>query len=102
MMESTYDADADALYLKFTKAAIARTRCVDDGTMVDEDAEGHVVGIEVLRPARDWPLGVILADYEFAPSDRELLTSMFGTGRTLRTVPPSHDAIGMAQLVHTC
>jgi uncharacterized protein YuzE len=99
-MISTYDADADALYLAFTDADVARTHCIDDGTIVDMDASGAIVGIEVLRPARDWPVDQILAAYEFSPVDRALLEAMYGGGhRRLRTVPLSHDAQAMSQLL---
>ena len=47
-MKTTYDAEADALYLRFTDAAIVETEEVRPGIMLDLDAAGRVVAIEVL------------------------------------------------------
>ena len=47
-MRTTYDAEADALYLRFTDAAIVETEEVRPGIMLDLDAAGRVVAIEVL------------------------------------------------------
>ena len=46
--ELTYDDDADALYVKFLDAPVARTREVDDLRLVDEDSAGRVIGVELL------------------------------------------------------
>ena len=97
-MESTYDTDADALYLMFAGGPIARTRTIGDGMMVDEDATGGLVGIEVLCPARDWPVRTILDTYEFTPLDRELLMSLYA-GHAPRPVPTTHHTHGTAQLI---
>jgi uncharacterized protein YuzE len=46
---STYDDQADALYLYLQdEAEVARSVVVDDARVVDLDAEGRAVGIEVL------------------------------------------------------
>lgn len=94
MLQSTYDTDADALYLKLSDGTIARSAEIDDGTLVDEDAEGEIVGIEVLRPARNWPLQTILQRYKISELNRKLLQAMFG-GAQMRLVPPSHEAYGV-------
>lgn len=53
----TYDRDADALYITLDEGAnVVRSIVVDSGTIVDVDERGDGVGIEILRPARDWPL----------------------------------------------
>ncbi len=46
--EVTYDEHADALYVKFLDAPIARTHEVDDLRLVDHAASGEVVGVELL------------------------------------------------------
>lgn len=43
-----YDAEADAAYATWLKAAIVRTDEVADGIMVDYDADDRPVGLEVL------------------------------------------------------
>lgn len=44
----TYDADAGALYYPLTSEPVARTVSIGDRVMVDVDAAGEAVGIEVL------------------------------------------------------
>ena len=68
-----YDADADALYARISSAAICRTAEIDLSTMVDLDAAGRVVGIEVLNPGRIWPVAAILRRYPDI-SDEEAAT----------------------------
>ncbi len=50
MMRTSYDPDADAFYARFAPegVAIARTDEVAPGVMIDLDADGQMVGIEVL------------------------------------------------------
>jgi len=45
-----YDADAKALYYRLTHEPVARTICIGDRVMVDVDADGEAIGIEVLDP----------------------------------------------------
>lgn len=47
-MRFTYDSQADALYLYFREGAVARTAEAGDGIQFDYDAEGHIIGIEIL------------------------------------------------------
>ncbi len=50
MMETSYDPDADAFYARFAPegAEVAHTKEVAPGVMIDLDASGDLVGIEVL------------------------------------------------------
>jgi uncharacterized protein YuzE len=63
MIRQSYDLDADALYIKLTDAKVARTIDIDSGTLVNLDADGRVVGIEVIQPQRAWPLPEILTRF---------------------------------------
>lgn len=57
MMKLTYDHEDDALYVKLVEGErVSRTEQLDTGTLVDLDRFGRVLGIEVIRPARRWPL----------------------------------------------
>lgn len=49
-----FDAAADALYIEVLDGPVHETSAVDDETMVDLTESGEVVGIEVLRPDREW------------------------------------------------
>ena len=75
----SYDHDADALYIEITDSPVAGTRQFDEGTMVDLDASGEVVGIEILRPARDWPLEEIKASFGLGKDNTAILDSLWGT-----------------------
>ena len=63
MIRQSYDLDADALYIRLTSRKVARTAEIDAGTLVNLDADGGIVGIEVLQLARKWPLDEILARF---------------------------------------
>lgn len=55
---TTYDQDADALYLYFApiaKGAVAETREVSPGVFLDFDAEGRLLGMEVLSASKRLP-----------------------------------------------
>jgi uncharacterized protein YuzE len=47
-MKISYDAKADALYIKFQEGNAARTRKVEEGLLVDVDENGRLFGIEIL------------------------------------------------------
>ena len=53
MMRTTYDPEADALFVWFGPEGVrsADTQEVAPGIMLDFDAEGRVIGIEVLDVA---------------------------------------------------
>ncbi len=53
-MKTSYDPEADAFYARFTPDAtvIAETREVAPGVMLDLDAEGNLVVVEVLSVRR--------------------------------------------------
>lgn len=79
-MKLTYDTAADAMYLYLRDSAdreVARTVAIDDGTNVDLDAEGNLLGIEVIGPHRNWPLDEILKRYEVSKDDAVMLMSAY-------------------------
>lgn len=47
-MRITYDAEADALYIELRKAPAHRTMRIEEGTIADLDADGHLIGLEIL------------------------------------------------------
>ena len=47
-MKITYDPEADALYLELRHVPSSKSIDIEEGVMVDFDAEGHVIGMEVL------------------------------------------------------
>ena len=47
-MKISYDPKADVFYIKFQDASVACTWKVEDGMLVDVDAGGRLVGIEII------------------------------------------------------
>ncbi len=48
-MHVQYDSEADAVYVRLREPiGDVKSRPVDDARIVDYDAEGHVVGVELL------------------------------------------------------
>jgi uncharacterized protein YuzE len=47
-MKLEFDPQADAVYLELTDAEVEESREIQSGVILDYDAEGQVVGIEVL------------------------------------------------------
>ena len=47
-MKLEYDSKADAIYIRLKDVAIVSTREVEDNLVVDLDAKGRMVGIELL------------------------------------------------------
>jgi uncharacterized protein YuzE len=90
MIRQSYDLDANALYITVTDLPIARTTQIDPGTLVDLDADGGVVGIEVISPERSWPLGEILARFGVGSEDAGQLEAYFPGGLQLGS--PAHPA----------
>jgi uncharacterized protein YuzE len=90
MISQTYDLAANALYITVTDHEIARTAQIDTGTLVDVDAAGAIVGIEVLNFGRCWPVDEILERFDAAPEDAKELRAYFsGPGQR---VLPEHPA----------
>jgi uncharacterized protein YuzE len=47
-MKLEFDPQADAAYLELSDAEVETTRQIEPGIVIDYDAAGHIVGIEVL------------------------------------------------------
>ncbi len=47
-MKITYDPEGDALYIALRDVPAADGIDIEDGVSVDLDAEGHIIGIEIL------------------------------------------------------
>ncbi len=47
-MKFEFDPIADAAYLEISDAEVEATRQIEPGVMADYDAQGHIVGIEIL------------------------------------------------------
>lgn len=47
-MKIEFDPIADALYLELAESEVEKTEEIKPGVMVDYDADGNIVGVEVL------------------------------------------------------
>lgn len=47
-MRTHYDAEADALYVRFTEASVSESEEVRPGIVFDFDADGRIVAVEIL------------------------------------------------------
>jgi uncharacterized protein YuzE len=47
-MKTHYDSDADALYVRFADAKVVESEEVRAGVVLDFDAEGRIVAVEIL------------------------------------------------------
>ncbi|MBK1646597.1 DUF2283 domain-containing protein [Thiocapsa imhoffii] len=58
-MKLEFDPAADAAYFEISPAEVATTKAIEPGIIADYDADGHLVGIEILsvsKRARPQPL----------------------------------------------
>jgi uncharacterized protein YuzE len=64
-MRVRVDHKADAVYLNLTDAEIAESEEVADGIVVDYDAEGRIVGLEILDASRRTGDPSVLKQFSF-------------------------------------
>ena len=46
-MKIKYFPDTDTLYIEFKAGAVAETRDLDENTLLDLDADGHIAGMTI-------------------------------------------------------
>lgn len=56
-----YDAETDAAYLRFSAEAVVESEEVSPGIVLDFDANGRMVGMEVLRAKEHLPVDALVA-----------------------------------------
>ena len=47
-MKIEYDKEVDALYIRIQEKKVARTKEIEEGINLDLDAEGKVIGLEII------------------------------------------------------
>ena len=55
-MKIEYDREVDALYVRIQEKYVARTLEVDEGINIDFDAEGRLIGLEILDATERYAL----------------------------------------------
>lgn len=56
-----FDAAADAAYIRFSSAPVVESEEVAEGVILDFDAEGRIVGLEVLEARAHLPADALEA-----------------------------------------
>lgn len=79
LISTARDFDADALYLQLARGRVHHTVVLDEETLVDVDAAGAPIGLEVLNPARDWPLQEFVDRFQVDDDLRAVLEQVAGT-----------------------
>ncbi len=59
-MKTVYDAESDALYVRFAEKPIVESEEVSEGVVLDFDAEGRIVAVEFLDASRHIAAGAKL------------------------------------------
>jgi len=59
-MRIEYDREANALYIQMQEKAVARTREIESGLLIDFDEENNLVGIEILDVTQRYVLSDIV------------------------------------------
>lgn len=75
-MYHSYDLQADALYVGFVPGMATETHRIDEGTLVDVDDQGTIIGIEVINPSRKWPFDKIYEKYSLTTEQRQLVETL--------------------------
>jgi len=68
MSQITYDPDGDAAYVTLSASPVRESAEVAPGFVLDYDAEGRVVGIELLNARKTLAPGVWLRARRAAPT----------------------------------
>jgi uncharacterized protein YuzE len=64
-MHVRVDREADAVYLNLTDRAITESEEVADGIVVDYDAQGRIVGVEILDASKRTDDPKVLKQFSF-------------------------------------
>ena len=64
-MRVRIDSGADAVYLNLTDRPIRDSQEVADGIIVDYDAEGRIVGVEILEASKRTEDPAVLKQFSF-------------------------------------
>jgi uncharacterized protein YuzE len=81
-----YDLDAKALYIRLCDGKVARTRQFDDNTLADLDADGNVLGVEVVAIDWPWALADVLQMEGITAGDKAAMLAYFASPALTRPV----------------
>jgi uncharacterized protein YuzE len=74
-MKLNYDQETDSLYIDLNSRPSAESREIQDGVVIDVDAKGRIVGIDIQHASEILDLATFEADSLPAPARRSPKTS---------------------------
>jgi uncharacterized protein YuzE len=77
-MRFRYSEVDDVLYIEVREGRSHRQVQLDPGTLVDTDAEGRLIGIEVIAPDAGWPAEEILWRFALDPDEATYIRELRG------------------------
>lgn len=86
-MRWSIDLRSRSLYITLSDAPSASQREMADGTVVDVDESGHVVGIEVLRFDAPWDPNLVTASFDLSPEARDSIAWLISVLPAVRAFP---------------
>ena len=70
-MKIEYSKEADAIYVYFKEEYVSKSKEIEDGVVVDFDADGQLIGIEVLDVSQRFSLSdIVNVSIENLPLER--------------------------------
>ncbi len=69
-MKTSYDPEADALYVRFADADVIESEEVRPGFVLDYDAQGRIVAVEILDVSEHLASGADLSSVTSITADR--------------------------------
>ena len=55
-MKIEYDKEVDALYIRIQEKKVTRTKELEEGINIDLDAQGKLIGLEIIGVTERYPL----------------------------------------------
>lgn len=103
-MRTEHDMTANALYIALRDESVASTTELEPGTLIDVDAQGQPIGVEVINPARGGWLDIVLQRFgsQINADDRQLMLELFGqSARDLTRTPVAQPSLQAEVLIPT-
>ena len=70
-MKIEYSKEADAIYVYFKEEYVSKSKEIEDGVVIDFDANGQLIGIEVLDVSQRFSLSdIVNVNIENLPLER--------------------------------
>jgi uncharacterized protein YuzE len=76
-MRLDFDLNVGALYISLSEHEVVQTQLIDDNTTLDLDADGVIVGIEVIAIGYPWPVEDVLGGFRLPPGQAEQIRTYF-------------------------